>query len=136
VQTDACPTIIKIIFLVSFVNMLCVIMFPKLMVSVYFLSPQPSVKAGQLAPDAFVEFRLIDPGQARIGFLATSAIQGNGSIITLVFEPTGKEGFCRLILDKVEASDINLRELTISVESGQFDASGEIITGPVINFSK
>ncbi len=91
-------------------------------------------KAGPLARNALVNSKSSAPGKVQIGLVTTSGISGDGAVITLTFNTTGKAGSSSLIVNKVEASDTGLRDLVVSASPGQFGGAGSQASGPALSF--
>jgi len=95
-----------------------------------------SVKAGPMAQDALVESNQATPGWVRVGMVTASGISGDGAIVTLTFRPLGGSVSSSLTVEGVEATDIDLRDLTISVSPGQLATGQGQTTGPVLTFEQ
>lgn len=92
------------------------------------------VKAGPLARNALVDSKSSAPGKVQIGLVTTSGVSGDGAVITLTFNPTGKAGPSSLAVNRVEAADTSLRDLVVSASPGQFSGAGSQASGPVLSF--
>ena len=93
-----------------------------------------SVKAGALGRNALLESNRETPGMVRIGLVDPNGINGDGEIITLVFQSIQSGGSSPYTLELVEASDTNLRDLVVQVNSSEFSGVGEPFTSPALVF--
>jgi len=93
-----------------------------------------SVKAGPLGRNALLEFNQENPGTVRIGLVDPNGINGNGEIITLIFLPVSGGGSSPFTLEFVEASDTDLRDLVVQLNSSQFTGPDDPFVPPVLVF--
>ena len=70
----------------------------------------------------------------RIGLVDPNGINGDGEIITLVFLSIQSGGSSPYTLELVEASDTDLRDLVVQVNSSEFSGVGEPFTSPALVF--
>lgn len=99
-----------------------------------------AVKAGPLAGNALVDFNRDTLGRVRIGLVNRSGISGDGTVIAIVFRPTGGGRSTALVVEGVEATDTNLKGLVVSVSPGLFTAGSGLVSstvsGPVLSFRR
>ena len=93
-----------------------------------------SVKAGTLGPNALLESNQENPGRVRIGLVDPNGINGDGEIITLVFLAVQGGGSSPYTLELLEASDTDLKDLVVQVNSSQFRGVGEPFVPPALVF--
>ena len=93
-----------------------------------------SVKAGALGRNALLESNQETPGMVRIGLVDPNGINGDGEIITLVFLLIKSGGSSPFTLELVEASDTDLRDLVVQVNSSQFTGPDEPFVPPALVF--
>ena len=93
-----------------------------------------SVKAGPLGRNGLLESNQETPGMVRIGLVDPNGINGDGEIITLVFLPSQGGGSSPYTLELIEASDTDLRDLVVEVNSSQFTGVGEPFVPPALVF--
>lgn len=94
------------------------------------------VKAGKLGRNAVIESNLGTPGRAIIGIIDAAGINGDGSVVTVSFKATGKEGTSPLTLENIEAYDAEtLYDIIVRVSPGEFVAKDSSFTAPVITFT-
>jgi hypothetical protein len=97
-----------------------------------------AVKAGPLAGNALVDSNR-DLGRVKIGLVNRSGISGDGTIIVIVVRPAGAGRSTALVVERVEATDTNLKDLVVSAAPGLFTGGsgllGGTVTGPVLSFS-
>ena len=93
-----------------------------------------SVKAGPLGRNALLESNQETPGMVRIGLVDANGINGDGEIIILVFVAIRQDGSSAFTLESVEASDTELRDLVVQVNSSQFTGVGDPFTPPALIF--
>jgi len=93
-----------------------------------------SVKAGALGRNGLLESNQETPGMVRIGLVDPNGINGDGDIITLVFLPIQGGGSSPYTLELLEASDTDLKDLVVQVNSSQFSGVGEPFVPPALVF--
>ena len=93
-----------------------------------------SVRAAALGRNALLESNQENPGSVRIGLLDPNGINGDGEIITLVFLAIQDGGSSPYTLELLEASDTDLRDLVVQVNSSQFSGVGEPFVPPALVF--
>ncbi len=93
-----------------------------------------SVKAGALGRNALLESNQETPGMVRIGLVDPNGINGDGEIITLVFLLIKSGGSSPFTLELVEASDTDLRDLVVQVNSSQFTGPDDLFVPPALVF--
>ena len=93
-----------------------------------------SVNAGALGRNGLLESNQETPGMVRIGLVDPNGINGDGDIITLVFLPIQGGGSSPYTLELLEASDTDLRDLVVQVNSSQFSGVGEPFVPPALVF--
>ncbi len=93
-----------------------------------------SVKAGALGRNALLESNQENPGRVRIGLVDPNGINGDGEIITLVFLAIQDGGSSPYDLELLEASDTDLRDLVVQVNSSQFSGPGDPFAPPALVF--
>ncbi len=93
-----------------------------------------SVKARDLGRNALLESNQETPGIVRIGLVDPNGINGDGEIITLVFLLIESGGSSLLTLELVEASDTDLRDLVVQVNSSHFTGPDDLFVPPALIF--
>ncbi len=93
-----------------------------------------SVKAGALGRNGLLESNQETPGMVRIGLVDPNGLSGDGEIITLVFLAIQGGGSSPYTLELLEASDTDLRDLVVQVNSSQFSGVGEPFVPPALVF--
>ncbi len=93
-----------------------------------------SVKTAALGRNALLESNEENPGRVRIGLVDPNGINGDGEIITLVFLPIQGGGSSPYTLELVEASDTDLRDLVVPLNSSEFGGFGEPFVPPALVF--
>ena len=82
------------------------------------------VVTGPLADNALLESNLEAPGRLKIALIDASGINGDGIIIMPIFIPINQRGTTTLTLEIVEATDTDIRELSVRTSPGQFTGLG------------
>jgi hypothetical protein len=93
-----------------------------------------SVAAGPLAQGALVESDGSTAGTVTIVLVHASGISGDGSLVDISFQI--RDGFAapsELMLEQVEISDTDLRDLVFEAVSGAIDGSPLAVSAPSID---
>jgi len=93
-----------------------------------------SVKTGPLGRNALLDWNQETPGMVRIGLVDANGINGDGEILILVFILTLQDGSSPFTLESVEASDTDLKDLVVQINSSQFTGPSDPFTSPSLIF--
>lgn len=89
------------------------------------------VKPGELADNAMIDYTITDPGEAKIGIIDSTGINGNGAVAVISFSMNDNKGTCSLTLNDVVIHDANTLIDIINVASdGNFDSESKSFVAP------
>lgn len=95
-----------------------------------------SVKNGEAAQEAILEYNINEPGKVVIGLVSVPGIHQDGSLVTVVFDVQKNAGSTNLNLENISAFDAdNLSAISASDSSGSFSAEDKSFVSPTLVFN-
>lgn len=94
------------------------------------------VEAGDLAANAMIEYNIDTPGLIRVGIIDTQGMNGDGSVVRILFNIFDDSGSSTMTLANTKAHDAGtLIDIPHEASQGNVEARGEIAAIPTIIFN-
>ena len=94
------------------------------------------VEAGDLAASAMIEYNTDTPGTVRVGIIDTLGMNGDGSIVRILFNIFDDSGSSTMTLANTKAHDVGtLADIPHEASQGNVEARGDIVAIPTITFN-